>query len=126
MTQMYHPDVERVAEASEQAFLEVWRPRGWQRLEPAAYHASVALERVVTDPKDLTIDELTQLAAPRGGAEVSKGAKKADHVSAYLATFENEPAAIIDEDSDVLVTPGQVDPPLVTTVTPGADTAKTK
>lgn len=102
---MIHPDVEGVAQATDEAFLAVWRPRGWERIDEPAYYASTVLGRKVADAKDLTIEELIQLSGPRGGEEVAASRKKADHVAAYLATFSApsvepvpvpEGAAIVD------------------------------
>ena len=84
---MIHPDVEQVAQSTDEAFLQVWRPRGWERVDEPAYHASVTLGHKVAKVEDLTIEELIQLGAPRGGAEVARSAKKQAHIDAYVATF---------------------------------------
>jgi hypothetical protein len=89
---MQHPDVDAPATAiDEDQFLTVWRPRGWERQAPPEAFASEQLGKLVRTVDDLTIDELIQLGALRQTGEIPKSAKKAEHLAAYKATFDESP-----------------------------------
>jgi hypothetical protein len=83
---MIHPDIEAAADVlSRQAFNQIWAPRGWVLLDPAAEFANDQLGRFVRSTADLTVDETRALIATKGGDYPEADATGPE----VLSTFED-------------------------------------
>lgn len=60
---MYHPELNAVGEATQEAFDSIYQFRGWDLMDPLAAAAYEVLGRPVTDVSDLTNSEIRQVLA---------------------------------------------------------------
>lgn len=93
---MRHPDIETLGEAaSEDQFLAVWAPRGWELVPAEVILAAEHFSRNIADLEDLTVDELRELA---GGARLEVPAKATKPQLVKLIT-ESQAVAVIEADN---------------------------
>ena len=63
---IYHPEIEVTAESSEEAFTQVWAPRGWERLDDTVAAVGETLGVNVSSLDQLTKSQLHEYGASAG------------------------------------------------------------
>jgi hypothetical protein len=105
MFKIRHPEIDATGESSEEAFKQVWEPRGWERVDEAVAAAMDVLGVNVTSLDQLSKQQLIEFGAQRG-VEVSGSMSKADLIDAVggvaapaMGVAQNE---YVDEEEDLL------------------------
>lgn len=85
---MVHPDIEGPGDVLDRAqFNQIYAPRGWELMDPAAEYANDQLGRFVRSTDELTKDEARALIAARGGDYPAADADEAEVKNTYAEMF---------------------------------------
>ena len=87
-----HPEIEAYAEVTNDQFVMVYAPRGWQKMDEDASYANDQLGRFVRSSDDLTKDEARALIAQRPNGEYpDEKASREDAIKAFRDSFADGP-----------------------------------
>lgn len=93
-----HPEIDAVGESSEEAFSQVWEPRGWIRVDDLTTAAIETLGVSVTSIDQLTKQQLLEFGAARNN-EVTADMTKDELLAAISANTQAAPAPTFDPGS---------------------------